>query len=100
MTSILFPINHNNNHWLLIHVNIKNKEIQQIDSLHSATQHDYTETFLQYIKTTLSTSNETEWTTLHKLTPQQENGYDCGVHMLGNIQRIAHPSLINNANPS
>ena len=71
--SIFIPINHNQNHWLLIHVDIKHKQIQQIDSLKTYTTKNYAIIIQEYLARISNTQNE-EWQTIQENTPQQTNG--------------------------
>ncbi|KAI0321677.1 cysteine proteinase [Amylostereum chailletii] len=81
---LLIPVNHNNMHWTGAAVNFRRKRIESYDSMGSKNKHVF-----QVIRSYLNDEHKskkktpfdfTDWVdyTLPD-TPQQENGYDCGV---------------------
>ena len=97
--SIFIPINHNQNHWLMIHVNLNTKQIEQYDSLSRHTNKNYATIIQDYLSQILKTTKH-KWQTKQETIPQQNNGYDCGMYVLGNVQKILNPQQTQNTQPS
>lgn len=87
---MIFPINKNENHWLLIVVDVKNKSIFSVDSLNAHTQN---RSEVESIKTGLtnvytqkqdqtSASQVKALTIGHKQITRQTGGSDCGPAMI------------------
>ncbi|KAF5312809.1 hypothetical protein D9619_003351 [Psilocybe cf. subviscida] len=81
---ILLPVNHNNAHWTAAAINFRNKRFESYDSMGMAAEVVF-KALRSYV--TLEHHNKmkkpfdfTGWTNwAPETTPQQENGYDCGV---------------------
>jgi sentrin-specific protease 1 len=81
---VLIPINHSNTHWTSAAINFRRKRIESYDSMSM-----YHNTVFKYLRGYIDSEHRnkkkkpfdfTGWED-HTLedTPQQENGYDCGV---------------------
>ena len=87
MGKIFIPLHVNNNHWVLAVIFVKSKKIRYYDSLRKDTK-PYAAEIKQWIQDEASVEkvpgfNIDEWSAeVDKSTPQQKNGYDCGVFML------------------
>lgn len=81
---ILIPINHNNTHWTGAAINFRRKRIESYDSM-NVDRREVFEKLRQYLD--LEHRNKkrkpfdfSDWNDYDpEYTPQQENGYDCGV---------------------
>ena len=86
LDKIFFPINAGEMHWLCAVIFMQEKCIQVYDSMGSGGDL-YLQSLFQYIKDEhmdkkkCPLPNPEEWTLVHTTsdTPQQRNGYDCGV---------------------
>ncbi|TCD70067.1 Smt3-specific protease [Steccherinum ochraceum] len=81
---VLFPVNHNNAHWTAAAINFKKKRIESYDSMGMDRSSVY-KLLREYLNAEHKNKKHKEfdfsgWTD-HVLedTPQQENGFDCGV---------------------
>ena len=77
------PVCHRRIHWIFLKINPSNHTIEQYDSLISLQTPDYT----HYLKPILEEGDEQPWRTTYPTTQQQQNGYDCGLHVLAEIHR-------------
>ncbi len=79
---IFVPVNHNNTHWTLIVIDVKNKQVISLDSLNKERKTPRRE-MLEWIEREHIVKgkpfNKKEWTTFKANAPSQTNGYDCGV---------------------
>ncbi|KAH7918362.1 cysteine proteinase [Leucogyrophana mollusca] len=81
---ILIPVNHNNSHWTAAAINFRRKRIESFDSMNLDRQQVF-KTLRQYIDLEHRNKKKqpfdfTGWEDYDpEDTPQQENGYDCGV---------------------
>lgn len=86
LDKIFFPINQSRMHWVCTVIFMKEKKIQFFDSMGSSGQF-YLESLLQYLKDEHQDKKKCplpdadEWELVHTTrdTPQQRNGFDCGV---------------------
>ncbi|KAG1757869.1 cysteine proteinase [Suillus lakei] len=81
---ILIPVNHNNSHWTGAAINFRRKRIESYDSM-NLDRHQVFKTLQSYIDSEHRNKRKkpfdfTGWQNHNpEDTPQQENGYDCGV---------------------
>ena len=75
------PIHHQKVHWLYLRINPSTRHVYQHDSLPAVTDIDYTIRMCEWLR--LYSSRH--WTGKLAATPQQCNGYDCGVNVLAHI---------------
>jgi len=83
---IIVPVHDGGNHWTLIEINFQGKSIEYYDSL-GGDGRKYVIAIFQYIEDEyqklfnreLPQSNTWSLITGRRETPQQSNGYDCGV---------------------
>ncbi|KAI9460237.1 hypothetical protein BJY52DRAFT_289425 [Lactarius psammicola] len=80
----LFPINHGNSHWTAAAINFRRRRIESFDSMGVKRQdvfdllREYVE--LEHLNKKAKPFDWTGWVDYcPRDTPQQENGYDCGV---------------------
>lgn len=86
MDKVFFPINISNSHWTMLVVFMKKRKIQYYDSM-AASGRKYLEAIMRYIKDEHQAKKGTpidmsDWEIVsckRNETPQQHNGYDCGV---------------------
>ena len=113
---LLVPINEDNSHWLLIHVDIESRKICLYDSSGDQTEANNTNSryltvmrrYLQDAETEVArrssaqTVNRAPWTTSNRSgsTPKQTNGYDCGVFTLVNMSLLARGINLNSSSYS
>ena len=82
---IFVPVNPNCNHWALLVIYIQEKAIHFYDSCSNNGNSGYSREFLQHALKwisefiDLSPDYQDSWECLTKDSPQQTNGYDCGV---------------------
>lgn len=86
--TVFIPV-HNGNHWTLIVVRPRERTIEHFDSLGRASQR-----FMGLVKEWLrrelaSTYIDEEWVTVPSASPQQDNGFDCGVFLLSTAKAVA-----------
>ncbi|KAG7099478.1 hypothetical protein E1B28_001326 [Marasmius oreades] len=82
---ILIPVNHNNMHWTGAAINFRRKRIESYDSMNTMDRSRVFKHLRTYLdsehrnkkKTPFDFSEWNDYTS--EDTPQQENGYDCGV---------------------
>ena len=94
MDKMFIPVHKDGSHWILIEACMKSKEIKFYDSMLGALDEKYAfkmmTTIAQYInkegeQKQIEGLNAMDWKmSIVKNTPQQRNGYDCGVFMLQN----------------
>ena len=85
-------------HWYMVIVNIKSKKIFSVDSLSSVSHRSlktYFERIFRIVKATYAvaslSTNVDEWTFICcSDVPQQQNQYDCGVHVITNMYCLAN----------
>jgi Ulp1 family protease len=100
---IFVPIHLNQNHWILTVIDMLNHQIQQYDSLNAAnTLHP---NLLQNLQRWIADQsnqqiNPNGWPLVAVQTPQQQNGYDCGVFTLLTLRRLVsnQPLTFNQGN--
>ncbi|PPQ98266.1 hypothetical protein CVT26_013534 [Gymnopilus dilepis] len=81
---ILIPVNHGNSHWTAAAINFRQKRIESYDSMNMAKERVF-KALRRYVndehmnkkKKPFDFTGWTDWAP--ETTPQQENGYDCGV---------------------
>ncbi|KAG2075207.1 cysteine proteinase [Suillus decipiens] len=82
--AILIPINHNNSHWTGAAINFRRKRIESYDSM-NLDRHQVFKVLRSYLDSEHRNKRKkpfdfTGWQNHNpEDTPQQENGYDCGV---------------------
>lgn len=85
---VLLPA-HGGSHWWLVVVDFQKKQLIHIDSMKSTPSEKMMEDILQYLddesKECKVDFDKSEWKVIIKDVPSQENGVDCGVHMLLHI---------------
>ncbi|KAL2835914.1 hypothetical protein BJX68DRAFT_251220 [Aspergillus pseudodeflectus] len=86
--TVFVPV-HNNSHWTLIVVKPADRTLENFDSLGSLSRRH-----IAIIKTWLRGElgekfDEDEWTVLPSVSPQQDNGSDCGVFLLSTAKAVA-----------
>ncbi|KAJ0422919.1 hypothetical protein BJY00DRAFT_279093 [Aspergillus carlsbadensis] len=86
--TVFVPV-HNNSHWTLIVVKPSDRTIENFDSLGSLSRRH-----IAIVKTWLRGElgekfDEDEWTVLPSVSPQQDNGSDCGVFLLSTAKAVA-----------
>jgi len=82
--TVLIPVNHNNVHWTLAAINFRKKRIESYDSMgvFRPTVYTHLRTYLaeEHMDKKKKPFDFTGWIDHYdENTPQQENGYDCGV---------------------
>jgi hypothetical protein len=106
MDKMFIPVHKDGSHWILIEACMKSKEIKFYDSMLGALDEKYAfkmmTTIAQYInkegeQKQIEGLNAMDWKmSIVKNTPQQRNGYDCGVFMLQNGRALM--GIIDNEN--
>jgi len=104
LEKLLIPVHENNNHWTLILVNFKHKNIQYLDCDNGTKYIQATFRFLQdenqnHHDHNLPQLHEWTLTKCRGETPKQSNNYDCGVFVCvfaESIMRNAFPSFTQN----
>ncbi|KKK17262.1 hypothetical protein ARAM_001814 [Aspergillus rambellii] len=86
--TVFVPV-HNSSHWTLIIVKPSDRTIENFDSLGSLSRRH-----VAIVKTWLrgelgSHYVDEEWTVLPSISPQQDNGSDCGVFLLSTAKAVA-----------
>ncbi|KAF9647497.1 cysteine proteinase [Thelephora ganbajun] len=91
---ILIPINHNSSHWTAAAINFRRKRIESYDSMGMArsTVHKVLREYLDdehrnKKKKPFDFTGWVDW--VDETTPQQENGYDCGVFTCQFLQALS-----------
>ena len=113
---LLVPIDKDNSHWLLVHVDIESRKIYLYDSSGDQTMANnsnggYLTAMQRYLKEAEAeaargppgrSSNLASWTTSNRSgsTPKQTNGYDCGVFTLVNMSLLARGETLNSSSYS
>lgn len=103
---ILVPINVNGNHWVCAMVDLQKDKIFYLDSLcttrNSPTAFRYMQRLKDYVIQESGGSMGKDLEMIHLESPQQSNGYDCGIFTLMNLLQLANDEAIvlnqNNAN--
>lgn len=86
--TVFIPV-HNHNHWTLMVVKPSARTIEHFDSLGSASQR-HIATIKEWLRNELGPQYiEGQWTVLPSASPQQNNGYDCGVFLLSTAKAVA-----------
>ncbi|KAK0208494.1 hypothetical protein DFS33DRAFT_1303966 [Desarmillaria ectypa] len=92
---VLIPVNHNNMHWTAAAINFRRKRIESYDSMNMNRQLVF-KLLRHYLDAEHRNKKKkpfdfTGWEdyTLKKDTPQQENGYDCGVFTCQFLQYLS-----------
>ncbi|KXN83566.1 Sentrin-specific protease 1 [Leucoagaricus sp. SymC.cos] len=92
---ILIPVNHNNAHWTAAAINFRRKRIESYDSMGMAK-----DIVFMHLRKYLDAEHRnkkkapfdfTEWKNYapDELTPQQENGFDCGVYTCAFLEALS-----------
>jgi len=103
--TVLIPINHNGNHWVLGTVRPLRRQVELWDSLGGIQGHwskndtwrTYYNIFLRWLKFQCGTDSDVNtkgWTFNPNSGPKQHNGYDCGVYVCTTAHCLAlniHP---------
>lgn len=91
---ILIPVNHNNAHWTAAAINFRKKRIQSYDSMgtarpevHKALRKYLDDEHRNKKKKPFDFTGWVDW--IDEKTPQQENGYDCGVFTCQFLQALS-----------
>ena len=84
ITNLLFPINHNANNWILIHLNLPTNTTQVMDSLPTPNNGQYLANLTEYVDTVRNT--RPTWNHAQNTLPMQQNRYNCGLYTLTNAQ--------------
>ncbi len=95
LSTMFFPINTDNSHWMLIVVDVNDLAIDLVDSL-SMTEQRRTTTLsiMQTLENFMvdlfkdKCKKETKWTLREMECVKQENGNDCGVFMLESLESL------------
>jgi len=91
---ILIPVNHQNAHWTAAAINFKQKRVESYDSMGMAKEKVFTH-LRSYINAEHMNKKKkpfdfTDWKNwAPDTTPQQENGYDCGVFTCQFLETIS-----------
>jgi hypothetical protein len=90
MDKLFIPINIENIHWVLVVVFVSDRKICYYDSLRGIGGKKYTTNILKWIAKECEIDNQpfnrSEWIIINNAEcPQQDNGYDCGVFLLMNV---------------
>ncbi|KAJ3568969.1 hypothetical protein NP233_g5360 [Leucocoprinus birnbaumii] len=92
---ILIPVNHNNAHWTAAAINFRRKRIESYDSMGMAKDVVFTN-LRKYIDAEHQNKKKKpfDWTgwvnyAPDELTPQQENGFDCGVFTCSFLEALS-----------
>lgn len=100
---LLFPI-HQQNHWCLITVHLRRREIEHYDSLGrtDGVLKQRIKSFItgEQIKHFGGIPNADDWTFIDATRPRQQNGYDCGVFacMYASMKAADYPVSFNQSN--
>ncbi|KAL6935298.1 hypothetical protein ACO0R3_000340 [Hanseniaspora guilliermondii] len=95
---ILVPINVNRNHWVCSMIDLQKNKIFYLDSLCSTKNSPIAFRFMQRLKDYViqesggSLGKDLEM--IHLESPQQSNGYDCGIFTLMNLLQLANDEAI------
>jgi len=91
---ILIPVNHNNSHWTAAAINFRRKRIESYDSMgmgrsavHKALRKYLDDEHRNKKKKPFDFTGWVDW--VDETTPQQENGYDCGVFTCQFLQALS-----------
>ncbi|KAJ8028393.1 Ubiquitin-like-specific protease 1 [Holothuria leucospilota] len=86
---LFMPINVNNNHWVLLAVDVRRRTISVLDSLHRD-NNIWIERWMAYMLLRAETTNELAgpWETREWLSARQEDGSSCGPFVLLNALAI------------
>ena len=86
--TVFVPV-HNGYHWTLIVVKPVDRTIEHFDSLGSSSQR-FMAIIKEWLKRELGSSYvDDEWMTIPSASPQQNNGFDCGVFLLSTAKAVA-----------
>lgn len=88
--TILIPICEGN-HWTVVVVRPKLRTIAHMDSLGTkgAGRTQVTNIVLNWVRHVLGQNFTQDWRVLNYISPTQNNGYDCGVHVITNATHLA-----------
>lgn len=85
MDHVLIPVCEND-HWLLLVLDVKRRQIEVLDSIHNQSRRDKYErhlrTFLAVREKYVPDLDATGWTMSTRRSSQQTGGNDCGVFVL------------------
>ena len=81
---ILFPINSNNSHWKLCHVNLESNQINMYNSLTTI----YADKDLQLVQNIMDFWVTGDWDAQVIRCSQQKNGFDCGIYVMEFSRKI------------
>ncbi|KAL3454882.1 hypothetical protein BJX65DRAFT_10328 [Aspergillus insuetus] len=86
--TVFVPV-HNNSHWTLIVVKPSDRTIENFDSLGSLSRR-HIAIITTWLRGELGEKfDEDEWAVLPSVSPQQDNGSDCGVFLLSTAKAVA-----------
>lgn len=95
---ILVPINVNGNHWVCSMIDLQKNKIFYLDSLcrtkNSPTAFRYMQRLKDYVIQESGGSLGKDIEMIHLESPQQSNGYDCGIFTLMNLLQLANDEAI------
>ena len=91
---IIIPINLNNAHWVLASLDMVKHEICYYDSFNHPMPPVIRENLTQALRYLDDDGAGYEWTFRTEKSPQQDNGFDCGVFTLKNIECILEGETI------
>lgn len=95
---ILVPINVNGNHWVCAMVDLQKDKIFYLDSLcttkNSPTAFRYMQRLKDYVIQESGGALGKDLEMIHLESPQQSNGYDCGIFTLMNLLQLANEEAI------
>jgi hypothetical protein len=95
---VFIPMHINNNHWILAVIDMPNHQILQYDSHNS--NNEIHHTLLEPLKRWVSDQSghsidASSWPIIAQRTPQQQNGFDCGVFLLIILRRLINNQPLN-----
>lgn len=95
---ILVPINVNGNHWVCAMVDLQKNKVFYMDSLcmtkNSPTAFRYMQRLKDYVMQESGGALGKDLEMIHLESPQQSNGYDCGIFTLMNLLQLANDEAI------
>ena len=96
-STLLFPVNIDENHWILIQVNTQWKAIIVFDSIFKPEPDAYkpiVNNIIKIVKGICEQDFDYEDHFLKADCPQQPNGYDCGMYVLNFVEQIIRTKKI------
>jgi sentrin-specific protease 1 len=101
MDKIFIPVNITNEHWMLVVVFVAERKICFYDSMRMYSGKLYTQNILKWIEKECEIDRkpfcQSEWITLNNRNcPQQDNGTDCGLFLLMNVDVLSDSIPLHN----